>query len=263
MSGRLIVNRRKFLTLTGTGVSGLALAGCDAWSGPDNARPPAALDAVDNWTRTAQRLLIGDQTLAREYTEADISTYFRANGSTSVDGSEYRNLLFRDFADYRLEVTGLVNEPLSLSLEDIRALPPRTQITRHDCVEGWSSIGKWTGPQLSAVLDRAGLQPEARFVMFYCFDTLNQALLGRVNYYESIDLIDAYHPQTILAYEMNDQTLPVRFGAPLRLRVERQLGYKMPKYIRAIEVVSSFADIGGGHGGYYEDGPGYEWYAGI
>lgn len=260
---RLIVNRRKFLTMTGLGAGGLVLAGCDAWSEPGTSARLDALGQVDRLTEAVQRLLISDQALAREYTEADISTHFRANGSTQVQGSEYRNIAFRGFAEYRLEVTGLVNTPLSLSLDELRAMPARTQITRHDCVEGWSSIGKWTGTPLSAVLDMAGLQDNARFVMFYCFDELNQSRLGRINYYESIDLIDAYHPQTILAYGMNDRDLPIPHGAPLRLRVERQLGYKMPKYIRQIEVVESFADIGEGYGGYYEDGDGYEWYAGI
>ena len=263
MTERLIVNRRKFLTLAGAGASGLMLAGCDAWSGPDDTAPPNLLGQVDRFTDAAQGLFLRDQTLAREFTEADISSHFRANGNTSVEGNEYRDVAFRGFREYRLEVTGLVQQPLSLSLDELRALPSRTQITRHDCVEGWSSIGKWTGAHLSTVLDMAGLQPEARFVVFYCYDQLNQARLGRLNYYESIGLVDAYHPQTILAYGMNDRDLPVQYGAPLRLRVERQLGYKMPKYIRSIEVVASFADIGEGQGGYYEDGAGYEWYAGI
>jgi len=263
MTGRLIINRRRFLTLAGAGTSGMMLAGCDAWSGPDDTAPPRLLGQVDRFTDLAQRLFVGDQTLAREFTEADISTHFRANGNTSVEGNEYRDVAFRSFRDYRLEVTGLVQQPLSLSLDELRALPSRTQITRHDCVEGWSSIGKWTGAHLSTILDMAGLQPEARFVVFYCYDQLDQAQLGQLNYYESIGLVDAYHPQTILAYGMNDRYLPIPHGAPLRLRVERQLGYKMPKYIRSIEVVASFAGIGEGQGGYYEDGDGYEWYAGI
>ena len=262
MSRRLLVNRRRFLTLAGGGASGLLLAGCDSWSTPTSTFR-TVLDQTDKLTEAAQRLVLGDQTLAREFTEADISLHFRANGSTEIDDPEYNRMAAAGFADYRLEISGLVQRPLSLSLDDLRALPARTQITRHDCVEGWSSIGKWTGPQLSSVLDMAGLLPGARYVMFYCWDQLNQARLGRLHYYESVGMEDALHAQTILAYAINDEILPIRHGAPLRLRVERQLGYKHAKFLRGIEVVASFADIGEGKGGYYEDGDGYEWYAGI
>ena len=152
---------------------------------------------------------------------------------------------------------------LALTLAELRAQPARTQITRHDCVEGWSSIGKWTGARLAPLLDRAGLKPNARYLVFHCADTLDfSAPAGTGRYYESIDLIDAYHPQTILAYEMNDATLPVRHGAPVRLRVERQLGYKHAKYILRLEAVADYAHLGRGKGGFWED-RGYEWYAGI
>jgi DMSO/TMAO reductase YedYZ molybdopterin-dependent catalytic subunit len=149
--------------------------------------------------------------------------------------------------------------PLSLSLDDLRAMPSRTQITRHDCVEGWSCIGEWTGVQLKHVLNQAGMKPNARYVVFYCADDLggNGSL-----YYESIGMIDAYHPQTILAYQMNGEALSVPHGAPLRVRIERQLGYKMAKYIMRIEAVETLADINGGKGGFWED-RGYAWYAGI
>jgi DMSO/TMAO reductase YedYZ molybdopterin-dependent catalytic subunit len=135
----------------------------------------------------------------------------------------------------------------------------RTQITRHDCVEGWSAIGKWTGVPLSEVLALVRPKPAARYVMFYCADPMDAA---GVKYYESIDMEDAWHPQTILAYELNGQRLPIANGAPLRLRVERQLGYKMAKYLMRIELVERFTHIGRGKGGYWED-DGYEWYAGI
>jgi DMSO/TMAO reductase YedYZ molybdopterin-dependent catalytic subunit len=140
-------------------------------------------------------------------------------------------------------------------------MPARTQITRHDCVEGWSCIGQWTGVPLAHVLERAGVQDKARYVVFHCADTLEPASDGG-QYYESIGFEDAYHPQTILAYAMNGQPLPIPHGAPLRLRVERQLGYKMAKYVMRIELVESYAGIGQGRGGYWED-RGYEWYAGI
>ena len=151
---------------------------------------------------------------------------------------------------------------MKLSLADLRALPSRTQITRHDCVEGWSCIGQWTGAQLSALLTAAGLKPQARLIAFFCADTLEQTLDNTGRYYETIDRIDAFHPQTILAYEMNDAPLAVAHGAPLRLRVERQLGYKMAKYVMRIEAIDSFAALGRGRGGFWED-RGYEWYAGI
>ncbi len=126
-------------------------------------------------------------------------------------------------------------------------------------MEGWSAIGKWKGAKLAALLERVQPLPNARYVVFHCADPMDDA--GTL-YYESIDMEDAYHPQTILAYEMNDQTLPIKNGAPIRVRIERQLGYKMAKYIMRIELVESFAQIGGGKGGYWED-DGYEWYAGI
>jgi DMSO/TMAO reductase YedYZ molybdopterin-dependent catalytic subunit len=210
----------------------------------------------------AQRALLSRGALAREYTEADISPQFRANGTTNPEEPEYQELTTTNFADWSLEVTGLVEHPAQLSLADLRQLPARTQITRHDCVEGWSCIGQWSGPQLKTILDQVGLRPEARYIVFHCSDALEASLYGSGQYYESIDLVDAFHPQTILAYEMNGQPLPIAHGAPLRLRVERQLGYKMAKYVMRIEAVASFAKIAGCKGGYWEDRD-YEWYAGI
>jgi DMSO/TMAO reductase YedYZ molybdopterin-dependent catalytic subunit len=138
-------------------------------------------------------------------------------------------------------------------------LPSRTQITRHDCVEGWSAIGQWTGVRLAGLLGAAGLLPRARYAVFHCADDM-AGNGGR--YYESIDLFDAFHPQTILAYAMNGAPLTVAHGAPLRLRVERQLGYKQAKYVMRVEMVDRLDNIGGGKGGFWED-RGYEWYAGI
>jgi Sulfite oxidase and related enzymes len=162
------------------------------------------------------------------------------------------------FADWKLEMNGLVQQPTTVSLTDIQAMPSRTQITRHDCVEGWSAIGKWKGVQLGRMLEQVQPLPSARFVVFHCADPDEEGQ----PYYESLDFDDAFHPQTILAYEMNDQPLPIAHGAPLRLRVERQLGYKHAKYVMRIELVESLEHIGGGRGGYWED-QGYEWYAGI
>jgi len=253
-------SRRRFLRGIALGTGALALAGCDRIT--ESASGDAVLGQTEKLTLGAQRLLQGRHALAPEYTEADLSPVFRANGSQMPDSDEYAQLLEHGFADWRLQVDGLVQRPQRLSLAELKRFPSRTQITRHDCVEGWSAIGKWQGVPLKHVLDVAGLKPGARFVVFHCADELEKTLDGSGRYYESIDLVDAYHPQTILAYGMNGKDLPVAHGAPLRLRVERQLGYKQAKYLMRIEVVDSYAALFGGEGGYWED-RGYEWYAGI
>ena len=174
------------------------------------------------------------------------------------DTPAYAAHLATKFADWRLVVDGLVAQPLSLSMAQIRAMPRRTQITRHDCVEGWSAIGQWTGVPLKLLLDTAGVRPAARFLVFHCADRY-----GGAPYYESVDLVDGYHPQTMVAWGMNGRDLPVPNGAPLRLRVERMLGYKHAKYVERVEAVASLDAIGRGKGGTWEDLAKYEWYAGI
>ena len=244
--------------------SGLALAGCDVFDGLIAPGQPLreVMARANGLTQATQRAVIGQEALAREFTRADIRQGQKPNGVISPPDAEYRALLADGFRDYRLEVKGLVARPLSLSLEALRRMPRRTQITRHDCVEGWSCIAEWTGVPLAALLDAAGARPQSRYVVLHCMDTIERTLSGGVRYYESIDMIDARHPQTILAYGMNGAPLPERNGAPLRLRVERQLGYKMAKYVKAVELVDSLAGFGRGKGGYWED-RGYEWYAGI
>jgi DMSO/TMAO reductase YedYZ molybdopterin-dependent catalytic subunit len=257
------VDRRRLLGAFAS-LGGLALSGCDRLSNTPHVR--SFLIGANELTYRVQRFIIGANRLAPEYSEAEISPEFKANGSTDPQDDEYLDLADKTFADWKLEVGGLVEHPLSLSLSELRALPSRTQITRHDCVEGWSCIGKWTGVPLADILARAGVKPDARYVVFHCADTLNDGSLEtdpeNIRYYESIDLIDAAHPQTILAYDMNGKPLEIAYGAPLRLRLERQLGYKMAKYIMRIELVDTFANLHGGKGGYWED-RGYEWYAGI
>jgi DMSO/TMAO reductase YedYZ molybdopterin-dependent catalytic subunit len=258
------INRRRFLTGAALGASGIALSGCDAFdslSNTDN-RVRHVLERANDLTYRVQRLLGGRNSLAQEYTEADIRQPQRPNGVTSPDDDYYKGLLANNFADWRLEITGLVEKPLSLSRDQLMAMPSRTQITRHDCVEGWSCIAKWTGVPLSLVLDEAKVKPQARYAVFYCLDTIDQDEDGPIKYYGSVDMVDARHPQTILAYGLNGGPLPVENGAPLRVRVERQLGYKMPKYLSKIDLVDSFGDIGDGRGGYWED-RGYDWYGGI
>ena len=167
------------------------------------------------------------------------------------------------FAAYQLKVDGLVEKPSSFTLAQLRAMPSRTQITRHDCVEGWSTIGKWKGVPLGHVLDQVKPLPTAKYVVFRCADSQDSPTDPEDSkYYESVDMDDAYHVQTLLAYDLNDKPLPVTNGAPLRARIERQLGYKHAKYVMHIELVDSFATIRDGKGGYWEDN-GYEWYAGI
>ncbi|MER0238097.1 molybdopterin-dependent oxidoreductase [Fulvimarina sp. MAC8] len=255
------LTRRRILTASVVTAATAPLSGCfDELGNRDNwAR--GWMEAANGLTYRAQRLILGSDSLAREYSESEIRQPMRPNGSTSPGGEDYIRLADGRFADYRLVVSGLVDKPLVLSLDEIRNMPARTQITRHDCVEGWSCIAKWTGTPLAHILGAAGVKEEARFVVFECFDRLGRGARA-ARYYESIDLLDARHPQTILAYGLNDETLPVSNGAPLRVRVERQLGYKMAKYIRAITLTSDLSRFGQGKGGYWED-RGYEWFAGI
>lgn len=261
-SHELRFNRRQFLATGIAGAAGIAFGGCDRLSAAPTFRE--FLAGAEGLTQKVQRALLWRGALAREYGAADLSRTFRANGSQDAYNLPpgYIEHAKKGFPDWRLQVDGLVRRPTSFTLADLRTLTARTQITRHDCVEGWSCIGGWTGPQLSTILDRVGLQPEARLIVFHCADELPRYVDGSNAFYESIDLIDAYHPQTILAYDMNGMPLPVAHGAPLRLRVERQLGYKMAKFLTRVEVVNRFDHIGGGRGGTWED-DGYEWYAGI
>lgn len=303
---------RRSLLLGATAAAGtVMLGGCDRLGETEWFR--RTLKTGEDANMFVQRLLLTERTLAPEYAESDISPWFKPNGTEDPPDKAYKALAKRKFVDYHLEVGGLVEAPFKLSLAEIRKLPSRTQVTRHDCVEGWSAIGKWTGVPLADLLGRAMLRPEARYVVFHCADTMDQGeddagadaadgaetdgashgnanpamtkqsgageskrssggqqasdgtaatASGPMRYYESIDPVDAFHPQTILAYELNEKTLPVANGAPLRLRVERNLGYKQAKYVLRIEVVESLAGIGEGKGGYWED-QGYAWYAGI
>ncbi len=244
--------RRTFLS-----AAALMLAGCDNLSRTEWL--PKVLDSVEPINHALAKA-IGRNALAQEFGESDRSPEFRSNGSDFADTPQYNAWVQTNFADYALDVGGLCEAPRKFTLADLRALPARTQITRHDCVEGWSAIAKWKGARLAAVLDVVKPKPDARFVVFYCADPMSNDPADL--YYESIDFDDARHEQTILAYDMNDAPLPVPNGAPIRLRVERQLGYKHAKFITRIEFVKSFAGIAGGRGGYWED-QGYQWYAGI
>jgi len=257
MTERTHTRRRRFLRSVLGGAGALLLAGCYKLS--QTQWFPRVLRGAERLSNGAASL-VARKAMAQEFTPADLSPRFRSNSTAEPDSADYRALAQAKFADYQLVIDGLVDQPTRLSLAELRALPSRTQITRHDCVEGWSAIGKWQGARMSAVLALAKPKPNARYVVFHCADPMEDG--GQEPYYESIDMDDAYHEQTILAYMLNDQPLPVANGAPLRLRVERQLGYKHAKYVMRLELVDSFEKIRGGKGGYWED-QGYQWYAGI
>ena len=250
--------RRSFLGRGLAAMSGLLLAGCDRLSNT----PWFANNVlgVGETLSSAVHKLAGRKSMAQEFSEVDLSPSFRSNGTGDPNNPEYQSHAKNGFVDWSLKVDGLVEQPGRFSLAELRALPSRTQITRHDCVEGWSAIGKWTGVPLAQILARVKPTTQARYVVFHCADPMEDD--GTHPYYESVDMDDAYHPQTILAYELNGKPLPVPNGAPIRVRVERQLGYKHAKYIDRIELVASFDKLYGGRGGYWED-EGYQWYAGI
>lgn len=247
------LRRAGFLALLGTS----ALAGCAgiATSLTENESFHRVLELPE---RLDLALLGAGQPLAREYPESAISPVFRQNGFEPPSTLDYVAWSRRGWRGYRLFVSGLVDSPKSYDLETLRTAFPRVaQTTRHDCVEGWSVIGKWTGVRLRDVLADCSPQRAARYVVFHCMDEDP----GGEPYYESLDMRQAAHPQTLLAYELNDRPVPIENGAPVRLKVPTQLGYKSAKYVQRIEVV---AGLGGmyGAGGYWED-QGYEWFAGI
>ena len=247
-----LIARRQWLA------AGLASAGALLLPGCSRPVPPtygSLLRLGDNLTYRAHRALLPGESLVKEYSHHDISS-FPAVGTTnpgdppSARGNEaYRQWQREGFASWRLAVDGLVARPGAFSLAELKALPSRTQITRHVCEEGWTAIGEWTGVPLSRLLDAVGLQPAARFVSVYSVDGLA----------DSIDLLDALHPQTLLAYGMNGRDLPVPHGAPVRLRVERQVGYKSMKYVTRVTVTEHLDD--GGDQGSPKNG--WAWYVGI
>ena len=250
---------------------GLLTAGCSRILQADALTGAPAMQSLfaasQAWTYLTHRFLLSGGQMAREYPPSQISRIFHPNGTTDPDSDDYRRATQERFANWRFTITGRVARPMSLSLAQLRALPARTQITRHDCVEGWSAIGGWTGVPVGLLLKAAGAAPDAKYVIFHCADDLDgepskggEQSAGQ--YYESLDMASATHPQTLVAYAMNGAPLAVPHGAPLRLRVETRLGYKQAKYLTGMEVADGFAQLAGGKGGYWED-RGYDWYAGI
>ncbi len=247
---------RRTLIATGALGAGSLLSGCDALSRSQTFQN--ILGSAEDANFLVQRALGDRMELASEYSINDLSPKFRANGTRDPGTPDYAASAAQGFADWQLRLTGLFKKPQIFSLAALLSMPQRTQITRHDCVEGWSAIGQWTGVPLKLLLDLAQLQDSAKFLVFHCADRL-----GGRPYYESIDLLDAFHPQTIMAHRLNGESVPIENGAPLRLRVERQLGYKHAKYVTGIEAVATLDNVGEGKGGYWEDVGNYEWYAGI
>ncbi len=253
MSGRI---SRRTLLRTGlgavAGVSGLAIAGELARRYGLIPPDPGGLYGVgETLTYATQRALMATGSMAREFSRRDISRIAPVNGEPP-ESDEYERLLAREFSAWRLVVDGLVTQPASFSLHDLQRLPSRSQITQQACEEGWSFIAEWTGVPLATLLDVVWVRPEARWVVFYPFD----------EFWDSIDMAEARHPQTLLAYAMNGGDLPAAHGAPLRLRVPRQLGYKSIKYLSRITVVDSLDHVENGQGSFSPE-IGYSWYAGI
>ena len=247
-----LIARRDWLAAGLASAGGLLLSGCALPVPPTYGN---LLRLGDNLTYRAHRALLPGESLVREYTKADLSS-FPAVGMSNPGEAEdataaavYRRHQQDGFGGWTLAVEGLVERPGAFSLAELKRLPARTQITKHVCEEGWTAIGEWTGVPVSRVLDAAGLKPAARFVTFYSHD----------DWADSIDLLDALHPQTLLAYGMNGRDLPVAHGAPLRLRVERQIGYKSMKYVTRMAVTEHLDD--GGDKGNPKNG--WAWYTGI
>jgi len=243
---------------------GALIAGAAAVGGVILARrfpkflPPTCgnvLRAGDAFTYGMHRAILGEHSLAREYRPEDLTsfpstgTFDPGTDKKATFGQDYKRLQEGAFADWRLPVEGSVARPRSFTLAELRGFTPRTQITRHTCEEGWTAIGQWTGVPLSAVLAAVGTLASARFVVFRSYD----------GWVDSIDMVDAMHPQTILAYGMNGRDLPIPHGAPVRLRVERQIGYKSMKFLRSVTVAERFDD--GGKDGNIQNG--WAWYTGI
>lgn len=250
---RVLTRRQMLVSAAAAGAA--VVIGVDALRGR---LPGRLLAASQTLTIRTQRLLLRRRPLVREFPAADISALFPTNGTTRPIGEAYGRLAENGFDSWVLRVDGLVANPLALSLTQLRALPARSQITMHSCDEGWNAIAQWKGVMLGQLLSLAAPTSRASYVVFHCMDKREDG----EHYYESIDLFDAFHPQTILAYEMNGRPLPVAYGAPLRLRVETQIGYKNAKYVERIELADRLDGFGKGRGGWWEDSDNAVWYAG-
>jgi len=253
MSGN--VSRRKLITAGLTAAAGIAGLGVAAKIADHYGLIPPDWGGVwgpgETLTYATQRLLMAHHSMAREFNRSEVSKVVPVSGPQPKT-DPYQRLLAGGFADWRLTIDGLVARPSSFSLEEIKRMPTRSQITHQACEEGWSFIAEWTGVPLSYVLNLVGVSEKAKFVVFHPFDEA----------WDSLDLPDAYHPQTFLAYNLNGRDLPADHGAPLRVRVARQLGYKSVKYLQKLTLVDSMKNVGDGRGS-SAPAAGYSWYAGI
>ena len=243
-----MITRRKWIA-TAPGAAGLLLSACK------DALPPtygSLFDASNALTFASHRLLLRNQPLVREFGRDKITPKFPAINETNPQADRYQRLLAGGFADWRLPIEGLVSKRSELSLETLKRFASRTQVTQHNCEQGWSAIAEWTGVPLGRVLQEVGMLSPARYIVFHTVD----------GWWDSLDMFDALHPQTLLAYGMNGRELPVAHGAPVRLRVERQLGYKSLKYLSRIDVTDRLDDVEDGTGA-VGAAYGYSWYAGI
>jgi DMSO/TMAO reductase YedYZ molybdopterin-dependent catalytic subunit len=196
----------------------------------------------------AQRLFEHVDSKPGQYTEKDISPYFWHNGKYP-ETEEYKKLQAGDFADYKLRINGLVENPVELGMDELRSLAHHEQITQHFCIQGWSGVAKWGGVSMQTILDLVKPLPDAKWVVFYSF---GDGPDGGI-YYDAHPIEQMSYETTMLAFDMNDDALSYGHGAPLRLRNEVQLGFKMVKWIKGIEFVEHFSEVGGGHGGYNND----------
>ena len=216
---------------------------------PFTLRYPRVIQRVGNTTvGWFQRRFERVKVRPHQYTEKDISPYFWHNGRFP-ESDEYREIMADGFASYRLRVNGLVENPVELSLEELRALAHHEQITQHYCIQGWSAVGKWGGVSMRSILDLVKPLPEAKWVVFY---SIAEGTDGGI-YYDAHPIEQMSYPQTMLAYEFNGEPLTYGHGAPLRLRNEVQLGFKMVKWIKGVEFVRHYSEVGNGFGGYNED----------
>jgi DMSO/TMAO reductase YedYZ molybdopterin-dependent catalytic subunit/thiosulfate reductase cytochrome b subunit len=228
-------------------------------------RPRLVQKATESITDPLRRFLFGHERSAQHYSAADISPYFWVNGRPPKEES-YAAMAAEGFANYKLEIGGLVERPLNLTLADLRAMPKQIQITKHCCIQGWSGVAEWGGVSLRHIVQLCRPLSPVRYILFHALDnksTSEPHAQGPGFFYGTIRLELAEDPQTILAYEMNGQPLPILHGAPLRLRVETQLGFTMVKYIRAIEFIEDYKTIGQGQGGWREDFQYFSQEAGI
>jgi DMSO/TMAO reductase YedYZ molybdopterin-dependent catalytic subunit len=256
-----VLTRRKLITTglaSAAGVSGLGVAAYLAHRydliPPDHR---GVFGVGETLTYAAQRVLMSGHSFAREFNRSEISKVAPINGPPP-ENEIYQRLLAGGFADWRLTVDGLVARPSSFSLADLKRLPSRSQITHQACEEGWSFIAEWIGVPLSYVLNLVGVLPQAKYVVALPYENGHPPN----EWWESIDMADAWHPQTLIAYGMNGPELPIPHGAPVRLKVARQLGYKSVKYLRRITVTDTVKNIGKGLGGSNPEA-GYSWWAGI